>query len=115
MSGEVIVFYKSMAELDSDWLQLVADTQAEHAKICRQDDVLKAVIEGDSDVLAKANSAEIALAKSQAASLEPFLGNPSIFTLDRLEKLAKKISKKFAEHNRLRVRSKRFLRTFGAN
>jgi hypothetical protein len=125
MSGDIIMFVKSPTQLDRDWLQLITECRAEHEKICREDDVLKAFIAGDSDILAKSTSSEIELAKSQAAnfarsrsedlsSLFQTLGRIE-FTNGRLEDWGRNAGKLFEEHNRLRARSKRFLRRIGAD
>lgn len=124
-NGELIVLYKSMAELDRDRSQLLAECAAEHAKICREDDVLKALIEGDAEVLDRAAASEIELAKSQeagferarcekASSLLQSLGRLK-FTNSRLDDWGRSTAKKFDEHKRLRARSERFLRRLGAN
>ena len=114
-TGEVIVFYKSIAELDRDWRQLFAEYEAEFTKICREHDLVKAVVNGSTDVLAKASQAEVAFAKSEAARLESeLLGSDSIYCLRRLEEFHTKSSAKFTDHNRLRARSERFLRRIGA-
>lgn len=114
MSGEVIVFYKSMAELDREWHALLESYLAGHIKLGREYDLLKALQNGDADVLAKATEDELTSARSVAAQLDG-IASAAIHYLTESEAFSKQFTARCNEHRRLRARSERFLRRIGAN
>ena len=113
--GELIVLWKSPEELWKDKRALHAEHVADLARTYRQDDLVRAVFEGDSDALAKASASEIAVAKSEAARIEPeYFGCWSLYTARRLVECMKRDRDRQEEHERLVRRSERFLRRIGA-
>lgn len=113
MKGELIVLFKSPAEIEADRGALHAELRAERARLDREEELVRAAFEG-TDALAKASPSEISLAKSEAARIEPeFLGDWSLYSLRRFAEYLKRDREKWAQHDRLAARSERFCKRLG--
>jgi hypothetical protein len=111
--GELIVLYKSPAQLAEDQAALHAELRAELARLNREDELVRAAFEG-TDALAKASPSEISFAKSEASRIETeFLGDCSLYGLRRLAECLKRDREKWAEHDRLAARSAQFCKRLG--
>jgi fructoselysine-6-P-deglycase FrlB-like protein len=104
--GEVIVFHKTRAEIHQDRCDFRERSDAAFRAISQEFDLIKAVLEGDDTVLAKAaDRAAVMLAKAEAAKIKTGEVHP---TGTKLAAWLAEFNKTNAEIDSLERRSERF-------
>jgi hypothetical protein len=111
MTGELIVLYKSEEALRSDWAEFSARSSEQLREIDREEALIKAALDPDSQALAKvaSDANEITLAKVKAADVRNnHFGSVSLHTGRQLAKWLKAYNEEFGRLRRLEKRSARF-------
>ncbi len=115
----VIMLFKSPAELQRDWHHFSAKANEAWNAIWREYGLTKAALKGDTGALAKAAASDVALAKIEATRLRSERGDLFAENELHLQTLLKArdwlndYNRKNAEHNRLAKRSERFAQRLG--
>jgi hypothetical protein len=110
--GEQVLKYKSVYALqrESDEIQEWFSEEWEKAK--RLDGLYKAILDGDEDVLAKAASADLEVAKAHVADLKkryrPDIVSASLAGADRLAAIMREYTRRTAANKEDERRSRRF-------
>jgi hypothetical protein len=112
--GEMIMRYKSTCALEHDSREIDAWFNDEYAKTKRIDDLAKAIIDGDNDILAKAANSDLEMAKADVARMKKAYGeseaSASLYmaSTERLAALMREYAKRTEAHKDAKRRSHRF-------
>jgi hypothetical protein len=111
MIGELIVLHKSPEALRSDWTEFLASSGEALKAIDREEALIKAALENDTEALAKvaSDANDITFAKVKAADVKAnHFGSVSLHTGRQLVKWLNAFNSGYDKLKRLEKRSARF-------
>lgn len=118
-NGEVLMRYKSTSALEDDSREITAWFNQEYAKTKHIDDLAKAIIDGDNDILAKAANPDLAIARADVARLRKAYGEGAgaslyVASTERLAALMREYVRLKEAHKLAKNRSRRLNEAWSA-
>lgn len=112
-TGEIIMLFKSPAEIDRDARQIQTEFNAEWAQIIRDDNLITDLAKGDVKKLAGIDVDRVDFIKAEVTRLDREFGGVTLHMMRRVRDALNKYNSRNAELRKLAERSKRFRRSIG--